>query len=149
MDNKYQKSNWIWPQIEDADSARSAAHQGMYAALFVVIGTSILLILSTQGINPLNLTLFSLVDVAIFGLVAWRIRVMSRPAAILGLAFYILGQIITIAQFGFRTSILPIFITLAFINGIRGTFAYHKYTELNLDEGQLSNNVWDNSTSGK
>lgn len=138
MNNKYQKSTWIWPQIEDAESARKVAHQGMYASLFISGITLFLLGLSTQGFNPFNIDAYVLIDITIFLLVAWRIYAMSRIAAVVGLLFYILSQIYMMTEVGFRMSIIPLFITLTFINSIRGTFAYQKFDEQETEEENLT-----------
>lgn len=137
MNNKYQKNTWIWPSIEDAESARKAARQGMYASLFISGVTLLLLGLSTQGFNPFKIDAYVLIDVTIFLVVAWRIYAMSRTAAVVGLLFYILSQIYTMSEVGFTISVVPIFITLTFVNSIRGTFAYQKFNGQEIEEESL------------
>lgn len=112
--------------------------RAMYASLFMSGGTLFFLGLSTQGFNPLNIDSIALIDVAIFLLIAWRIYAMSRIAAVAGLIFYLLSQLVLIADFGFTMSIIPILITLTFIHSVRGTFAYQKFKEQEVEEKNLT-----------
>jgi|GEM_PF-2602629 hypothetical protein len=137
MEAKEKKYNWIWPKIVDVDSAKKAANQGMYASIFIAGTTLLLLVLSTQGFNPMNLDSYALIDIMIFVIIAWRIYAMSKTAAILGLAFYILEQIFLFNDFGFRMSAIKVIIVIAFINSIRGTYAFNvlkNYSSQNLEK---------------
>ncbi len=137
---KEKKYNWIWPKIIDVESAKKAANQGMYASIFIAGTTLLLLGLSTQGFNPMNLDAYSLIDIMIFVIIGWRIYAMSRTAAILGLAFYILEQIFLINDFGFRMSAVKMIIILAFINSIRGTYAFNvlkNYSTQNIELNEI------------
>jgi len=138
---KEKKYNWIWPKITDVESAKKAANQGMYASIFIAGTTLLLLGLSTQGFNPLDLDTYSLIDIAIFVLIAWRIYAMSRTAAILGLAVYILEQVFLFNDFGFRLSAVQMIIVLAFINSIRGTYTFNvlkNYSTQNIELNKLN-----------
>jgi hypothetical protein len=127
METIEKKYNWIWPKIVDTNSAKKAAYQGMYASIFIAGSTLLLLGLSLQGFNPLNLDTYSLIDILIFAIIAWRINAMSQTAAILGLALYILEQILFYDEFGFRMNGIRIIIIFAFINSIRGTYSYNVF----------------------
>jgi len=138
---KEKKYNWIWSKITDVESAKKAANQGMYASIFIAGTTLLLLGLSTQGFNPMDLDTYSLIDIMIFVIIGWRIYAMSRTAAILGLAFYILEQVYLINDFGFRMSAVQIIIVLAFINSIRGTYAFNvlkNYSTQNIELNKLN-----------
>jgi len=143
MEIQEKKYNWIWPKIIDVESAKKAAKQGMYASVFIAGTTLLLLVLSIQGFNPMNLDAYSLIDIMIFIIIAWRIYAMSRTAAILGLAFYILEQIFLFNDFGFRMSAVMVIIIFAFINSIRGTNAFNvlkNYSTQNVDQNKINNN---------
>jgi hypothetical protein len=124
LNNKDKKYNWIWPKIIDTESARKAAYQGVYASFFIAGSTLILLGLSYQGFNPMNLDAYSIIDVVVFTIIGWRIYAMSQTAAIIGLAFYILEQVYLVNEFGFSMNAMRIIIIFAFINSIRGTYAF-------------------------
>jgi len=127
LNNKDNKYNWIWPKIIDTESARKSAYQGVYASFFVAGSTLILLGLSYQGFNPMNLDAYSIIDVVIFAIIGWRIYAMSQTAAIIGLAFYILEQIYLFNEFGFSMNAMRIIIIFAFVNSIRGTYAFNVF----------------------
>jgi hypothetical protein len=65
---------------------------------------------------------------ALFGLVAWRVWNGSRPWAVAGLTLYLFEIGWNLAHHhGF--GILTVIIVLGLVNGVRGTFALHKYRE--------------------
>lgn len=122
------KQNWIWPQITDSESARSAAHGARTAALLCAGLTLVFTVLAMAGIEffqSLGLNAWSLADVVLFLLVAWGIHRMSRTAAVLGLLLYVAEKLM--AGNGAKGIIMTIVFTLLFIGGVRGTFAYHQY----------------------
>jgi hypothetical protein len=71
---------------------------------------------------------WSFVDVVIFLAIAWGIYRLSRIAAVLGLVVYGLGQVLMWIEIGLQIQgiWLLTLIVFGFINGIRGTFAYHR-----------------------
>lgn len=127
-DNKW------FPEINSVATARRAARQGMIASLFVAGVTTAFAIASTQNVLPsemdevFNPMLF--VDALLYGAIAWGIQRMSRIAAIAGLTLYLLSRILLQAS-GVPTNLLGLalatLISVAFINAIRGTFAFHRF----------------------
>ncbi len=63
-------------------------------------------------------------DVALFGIIAVGLFRYSRVAACAGLAFYVFEKLS--APFVSSAIIVVIVLTLMFVNGIRGTLAYHR-----------------------
>jgi len=56
------------------------------------------------------------------------IRRMSRAAAVAGLVVFVGGRVYSGVAHGISAgSVLAIVLLLAFIAGVRGTFAYHRY----------------------
>jgi hypothetical protein len=122
-------ANWAWPEIMDEDSALDASHKagwwagvvggltGLVAVISLVAGTAVM------GIGPA-----ALFDAALFGIVAWRVWNGSRPWAVAGLALYLfeIGWNLTHHH---GIGILTVIIILGLVNGVRGTFALHKYRE--------------------
>jgi hypothetical protein len=121
-------ANWAWPEISDEDSARSAAHKaGVWAGIIAGITALIVVIkIFTSGQNE---EAVGLLDAALFGVVGWRVWNGSRPWAIAGLALYLLEIVVAIVTHPPGISILTIFILLALINGVRGTFKLHEHVE--------------------
>jgi hypothetical protein len=103
---------------------------GWLAACVVGGATLFLVIYPLSAYNPNGLdSLWSLIDVALsFGL-AFGIYKKSRIAAVIMLIYYIFGRIAAWIILG-RISLFGVFISIVFIGcfveGIRGTFAYHK-----------------------
>jgi len=124
------ESTWFWPKITDEASAKKTAKQGMVAAIYVAASTSIVALLKSKGFDD-----WSLIDAAIFAIIAYGIYKVSRTAAVVGFTLFLLssriflwvrhglgGDIVAI-----MFSFIAILVTLAFINSMRGTFAYHKF----------------------
>jgi len=131
MANKNKSNQWF-PSIDSLSSAKSAARQGFWAALFVAGMSTIFALAASAGSlpEPLNQVIDESIwiDVVIFVVVAWGIYCMSRVAAIAGLALYVLGRIYiwsTLPPNSFWQILLALSITLTFVNAVRGTFSYH------------------------
>lgn len=129
-----QKKNGFWVTIDSMEAARQAAKQGVWAAgLIATITTVLILVSMAMGGSPevipvLNAWAFW--DVGLFVAVGWGIHKMSRVAAIAGLILYILGQVVMrISNPALSTGGLVFagLFVLAFVNAIRGTFAYHAF----------------------
>jgi hypothetical protein len=124
-------ANWAWPEIIDEDSARSAAHlAGGWAAVVAGLTTLLAVISMASETSIMGSGPWSLLDAALFGVVAWRVWCGSRAWAIAGLSLYLLEIGFSLATRGSGVGILTIIIVLALINGVRGTFELHKYVEM-------------------
>ncbi|NEQ31463.1 MAG: hypothetical protein F6K04_10725 [Leptolyngbya sp. SIO4C5] len=126
-----QTRNALWPPINTPAEAKQVAKQGFWAAVCVATLTAIFALVAIalgESILDMPIDAWSFVDVGIFIAIALGIRKLSRIAAILGLIFYVLGQIYMWTTVGFQPNGIPIMaiLVMAFINGIRGTFAYHR-----------------------
>jgi hypothetical protein len=89
---------------------------------------------------------WSLLDAALFAAAGWGIGRLSRPWAVVGLTFYLLNVLIAMAMRGFGVSdlapgIVAIIFLMAYVNALRGTFAYHRFVKLpaprSTDERQM------------
>jgi hypothetical protein len=115
--------------IYDERSARKAAKQGMGAAFFVAGATAVASFLAGSGI-----TLFkgigpaAWLDAAIFGVLGIGIGRMSRLASVGALALYVVERIAMGPVAGMNAVMMAAMIS-AFAQGIRGTFAYHRYQQ--------------------
>lgn len=133
--------DWIWPEISHAGIAKEAARQGFWIATFIAVFNAILSIFGHFGIQILQIIgiedfdLWGLLDSALFAIIAWRIWKMSRIAAIAGLALYGFGRIDVFLTYGtyFVLRATTIIFAIAFLNSIRGTFAYHKFIKKQMD----------------
>ncbi len=120
--------NALWPAINSRESAHKAGLYGFVAALISCGATSLLVLLSILGVTE-QFTALALVDVAVFGIIAWRIYHMSRIASVAGLALFFAEKVFMYSQQGFRFEFLAVFLIFAYVTSIRGTFAFRKYQE--------------------
>jgi hypothetical protein len=71
-------------------------------------------------------------DAILFGIIAWRIRRHSKFFAVAGLCLFIVEKIYQfsarpeVAVFGIIVAVL---ITLLFVSGVKGTYAYHRLSK--------------------
>jgi hypothetical protein len=115
----------FWPEITDPDTARSAAMHGVFAALFVAVATGAMGLLSMTDPWP------SFLDVVLSGFLGFRIWRMSRSAAVFALVYFIANKVYMVATDGLKgaTAYMALALVMAFISGVRGTFAYHRYVK--------------------
>jgi hypothetical protein len=119
---------WYWKEIADKDSAVDATKPALGVSYFVAAVTGVIAVLTVVDGKPiLGLNGWSLLDAGLFALVGWRISKLSRVWTIVGLALYLLETADSIGRRGFGFSIVSIVFILAYINALRGVFAYHKY----------------------
>ncbi|MEM9216666.1 MAG: hypothetical protein AAGD25_20245 [Cyanobacteria bacterium P01_F01_bin.150] len=122
----------VWlPATTTLADARKTAKQGYWASLLVAGATTAIILIGIwagQPITGMDINLWAFIDVSIYVAIAIGIYRMSRIAAIAGLSLYVINQIYMLTVTGPRASGLGIMllIVFAFINGIRGTFAYHR-----------------------
>lgn len=120
-----------WPEIKDLSTAKDAVLGAVAVSIFVAAISGLLAILSLIYKKPiLGINGLSLVDAALFALVAWRIRKMSRTWSIIGLMLYLVevGERVVNHPSG-AVGVLTIIFILAYIGGIRGAFGFHRYTK--------------------
>ncbi|MEO1211145.1 MAG: hypothetical protein AAFX78_16595 [Cyanobacteria bacterium J06638_20] len=124
------KPNGVWPTIDSLTKARQVARQGVWASILVAVFTTIMIFVvqslgGGEDIPPIDAWAF--IDVGLFVAIAIGINKMSRFAAISGLSLYLLGRIQVWSEFGIgRGLVLSILLSLAFLNAVRATFAYHR-----------------------
>lgn len=111
--------DWVWPSIVDVATAKKAANQGFWAAIFNAIVTITMTLLGT-------FTIWSLIDAVLFAAIAFGIYKTYRAASIIGLCLYILERVDSWISFGLPNTTPRvatfIILTLMFINSVRGTF---------------------------
>jgi len=129
--NKYE----LWMTINSMEAAKQAAQQGTVAAAFVAIVTIVFTCMAIAmggnlGEGMPQIDAWAFWDAGIFVAIAIGIHKLSRVAAVAGLLLYIVEQIImrvsnpNLSMSGF---FIVIVIILAFVNAVRGTFAYHRF----------------------
>ncbi len=129
MSSSTKQPNNFWPEINSLETAKTAAHQGVWAAVLVAIFNTILILISItmETANTAPISAWGFIDVGIFVAIAIGIYKLSRIAAVIGLSLYLIGRIVLMISVGGNVaSALAILFILAFMNSVRGTFAYHR-----------------------
>jgi hypothetical protein len=127
MADQSKKPNAWFPEIYDLQSAQSAANQGTGVCIAIIIVSWIFSVIFSATGNAPNYQLLIAASI-VYGLIAWLISKMSRLAAMSGLILYLADRVAIIAQNGGNSGsyVIMAFFILAFVNSIRGTFAYHR-----------------------
>ena len=121
-------SAW-WPSTDTLEHAKSASRQGVWAAGFVAAITAIVATIAlVSGSAFAGIDAWAYLDAVLFAAITFGIYKLSRFAAVAGLVLYVLESLYAMTQLaGPRAGIVVrIILTLAFINAVRGTFAYHR-----------------------
>ena len=130
------RDSWYWPKITNIADAAKASDQGFWAAVLVAgITTVIATITVFSGREIAAINPYAYIDAALFALIAWRIRRRSRAFAVVGLVLFLFEKIHQFSvepQIASVGAIMAIFFVLLFINGIRGTFAFHRLAQKSL-----------------
>jgi hypothetical protein len=123
------QNSWF-PSVETEAGAKTAARQGVGAAIFVACVTGLFAILAIFNIRIIaNFSPWALVDAGLFGIAGWRIYRMSRIWAVVAMLGFLVEKVYALYTSGGTASaglIVAVFILFGFINGVRGTFAHYK-----------------------
>ncbi|MDX2239533.1 MAG: hypothetical protein NW224_02510 [Leptolyngbyaceae cyanobacterium bins.302] len=145
MANRSTKNeSFFLPTISDLKSAQSAARQGTAVCILIIVFSLVVagISSSTTGTPPSQWLIAALL---IYGVIAVMIYRMSRVAAIAGLVLYMGDRLVLFAQQGISVSAaIAILFVFAFINAIRGTFAYHRLRQERseaLQEPDMTSNL--------
>ncbi len=125
--NATKKDSFLLPTITDLKSAQSLAQQGTTVCVLIIVLSSVVAAISTSidGVSPSQWFVGMML---IYGLIAFMIYRMSRWAAIAGLVLYLGDRTALLVQQGISINVIvSILFVFAFINSIRGTFAYHRF----------------------
>ena len=124
---KGHRKNNLWPDTSHLDGATTAARSGLWAACFVAIATAGLALYS-EFVRPLLIfDIWGLLDSFLFAVIAIGIWRMSRITAIFGLTLYLGEQWYQWTTDGVGNIIVAFLLTLMFVNGVRGTVAFHRF----------------------
>ncbi len=124
---KGHRKNHLWPDTSHLDGATTAARSGHWAACIVAIATAGLALYS-EFVRPLLIfDIWGLLDSFLFAVIAIGIWRMSRIAAIFGLTLYLGEQWYQWTTDGVGNIIVALLLTLMFVNGVRGTVAFHRF----------------------
>jgi len=120
--------SWYWKEITDTETASDATKAAVGISYFVAAVTGLVATLSVVYHKPiLGLDAWSFLDAILFVVIAWRIGKMSRIWSVIGILLYVVEALFSLATKAGGIGVLTIVFIVAYINAIRGTFAYHRY----------------------
>jgi hypothetical protein len=122
--------SWYWKEVDNKDSAHDATRPAVGISYLIAAVTGLIAILSIAYRKPiLGLNAWALVDAGLFAVIGWRIGRLSRAWTVAGLALYILEVGSSFGERGLGISVVAILFILAYINAVRGVFAYHRFAK--------------------
>ena len=128
MENKNRNVFVFWHKIESLEDAIDTTKAGMAAAIMCAAITGLMALASMLGVKVFpGFSAFALVDAVIFAGFGWGLYRHSRLCAVLVLLFYLLEQANNIANFQTYNAVMALMFISFFIQGVRGTFKYHKF----------------------
>jgi hypothetical protein len=129
-ENKWKRAHW--PSVATREGAKFASRQAFAAA---VLCTGLDCIFAALGalkvdLGPeLRFDFWALGDASVFGIIAWGLWRHSRIAAWAGLLMYVLDRLYAFSTAARANLVVAIILILAFVNGVRGTMALHRFKE--------------------
>jgi len=115
--------NFLWPEIRDSASARQAARQSMWAAFACSGLTALTAFLANNGVTLAgDGPQLAVLRAALFGMLAIGIHRLSRSAAVLALLIFLIERTQNSGPIA-----LTVILLVCFVNGVRGTVAFHRY----------------------
>ncbi|MES2459125.1 MAG: hypothetical protein V4671_00980 [Armatimonadota bacterium] len=124
------RTNHWWPPVSTREEARTATKGGVIVCGIIAVLTGALALYSLFGKPILGITPASFIDVVLFAAIGFGIWKMSRVAAVAGLIIYLIEQGYQWATIGPKSPIVTLLFTLYLVNAVRGTFAYHRLSEV-------------------
>ena len=122
--------SWYRKEISDKESAEDATKLARGVSYFIAAVTGLIAALTMAYHEPiLGLNGWSLLDAGLFAVAGWRIGKLSRAWTVVALALYLLEVADSIGRRGLGFSVVSIVFILAYVNALRGVFAYHKYAK--------------------
>jgi hypothetical protein len=138
MTEKKKSNNWWWPKITDQASAIEASRAGFWAAVVVAVITAVFATISLVSQEAIaTIDPWAYFDAVLFAVIAWRIRRYSRFFAVAGVVLFVIEKAIQAQTQGANGWPLAIVLLLMFISGVRGVFAYHRFSRTETQTGNV------------
>jgi hypothetical protein len=119
----------FWPNVNTIQGASKAANAAATAALYVAAVTGTVAIIATFYGPVMGVTSSSILDARLAAIVGWRVRALSRAWAVIGLVYWmfiLIVRLVTNPDGASTYGFIGALVLLAFINGVRGTFAFER-----------------------
>jgi hypothetical protein len=126
--------DWIWPNVNTQAGAVWATQQAFAAAAFCAVLTGVISLLGVIGVpsvQELGFGYGTLLDAAIFAMIAFGIWKQSIFAAWSGLLFYCFERVGDWILFDTKGLFISFAFLFAFVAGVRGTVALRRTKQSN------------------
>lgn len=130
--------NYFWPSINNTHEANRACGAASGVSFFIAIVTAVIAWL--QGTGKINIFpgigIMAFIDAGLFFCVGIGLCFHSRIAAVLGLVLYFVERVFMIKSYGMNAGqiVSLLIFGVAFLNGVRGAFAWHECRKAELAE---------------
>jgi hypothetical protein len=126
-----------WPTLDSQESAKKAAHMGAAAVGLSAVVIALIAILNITGVTDhfMGGDASFFLEAGICAALAILIYRFSRIAAVLALLLFVLEKLMALENGpAHQNLVMTIIWTLFYVNGVRGTFAWHRFKELESAE---------------
>ncbi len=117
---------WFWPKVSDRENAQFAISEAFCVAVALSAIMAMLAAIEVLRTSAESFDAQPFLSPVQYAGLAFGIYRKSRIAAISALALYLVGRGYLWIKAGPYFGVIPVLITLAFLHGVRGTFAYQK-----------------------
>jgi hypothetical protein len=124
--------DWLWPKVDIRRKAQNAIDEGFWAAAFWS-GFKAAMALVVWLSPAEGFALVGGIGAVVYAGLAIGIRRRSRIVAVLALLIFIAERLFIGTSMGVPSLTILAFGSLLLMNGIRGTFAYHRFPPLPAD----------------
>ena len=134
---KTKPTHFYWPAISNLEESLQALNLAVGAALFVAVVNAVVATISlVQHTAILGITPAGYIDASLFAIVGWGIHRRSRVAAVAGLSLFVAEKIYQFATLpkALVGIAMAVILLAFFVSGVRGTFAYHRFTSADAPE---------------
>jgi len=121
-------ANPFWPELKDLESAKSACRTAAGTAFFIAGLTALVAGIAVAGTTVIpGIDGWAFVDVAAFVLLGVFLRRFSRTAAVIAVVLFLIERVSMMMKDTSPASLpFGVILTLLFVTGARGAFAYHR-----------------------
>jgi hypothetical protein len=117
----------FWGKVATRDEAVDLSKAGAAAAFICAGVTAVAALAAVSGYALMpGFNAWALLDAALFAGLGWGVWRFSRVAAIFALVLYLAERAMMFSQTPSHLAVITVMFIIFFVNGIRGTVAYHR-----------------------
>lgn len=121
---------WFWPNVGSRKNALFAIEEAFWIPLALSVFSLVFALVEFLRAQESDFEILGFANGLFFGGIAFGIRRRSRIAATAGFGLFVLSRAFLLPPTGLGSFVIATLIALALLQGVRGTFAYHKLPPL-------------------